>query len=129
MPMAERNLALIGFMGTGKTTVGRLCAAQLGYDFYDSDTVIEARAGCSIARFFAEHGEAAFRQREREVIAELAAMPGRVIAAGGGAALDPDNMGCLRATGLVVLLTASPEAILSRVGNAQTRPLLAGAPD
>src|SRR5690349_13559912 len=76
LPMAERNLALIGFMGTGKTTVGQLCAARLEYDFYDSDTVVEARAGCTIARFFAERGEAAFRQLEREVIAELAAIPG-----------------------------------------------------
>ncbi|HZP81941.1 MAG TPA: shikimate kinase [Chthonomonadaceae bacterium] len=123
------NLVLIGFMGTGKTTVGRLCAARLGYRFCDSDAVIEARTGGSIARFFEQHGEAAFRQMEREVIRELAATPGLVIATGGGAALNPENVADLRAGGRVVLLTASPEVLLKRVGDARSRPLLADAAD
>ncbi len=116
-------------MGTGKSTVGKLCAAQLGYRFYDSDSVIERRAGCSIPQLFAMQGEAAFRQMEREVIRELAETPGLVIATGGGAILDPENAACLHARGRIVLLTAAPHIILRRVGNARSRPLLAGAPD
>jgi len=124
-----RNLVLIGFMGTGKTTLGRLCAERLGYAFCDTDTLIEARAGRSIPEIFAEQGETAFRQLEREVIAELAAMSGLVIATGGGAPLDAENAHRLRAAGDVVLLTAPPEEILLRVGDPRSRPLLAGASD
>jgi shikimate kinase len=124
-----RNLVLIGFMGTGKSAIGRRCARRLGYTFRDSDTAIVQRVGCSIPQLFAEQGEAAFRELEREVIAELAATPGLVIATGGGAAMNEENVAALRATGLVILLTASPEVLLRRVGNAQNRPLLASAPD
>jgi shikimate kinase len=116
-------------MATGKSTLGRLCAARLGYAFRDSDAVIEAAVGSSIPSFFAEQGEAAFRQKEREVIAELAAKSGQVIATGGGVVLDAANVTNLRATGRVLLLVASPETILQRVGDAQSRPLLATAPD
>lgn len=127
------HLVFVGFMGVGKTTVGRRCAARLGYRFVDSDAVIEQRVGGSVANFFAEQGEAAFRKIEREVIAELAALnPGelpRVIATGGGVVLNPDNIEALRRGGIVILLTASPGAILRRVGNARSRPLLAGAED
>ncbi len=129
MTAAPKNLVLIGFMGTGKSTLGRLCAAQLGYAFCDSDSEIEARTGCTVAELFAYEGEVQFRQRERDVIADLAATPGLVIATGGGAILDPQNAARLRATGLVVLLTASPEVILRRTGNGRSRPLLANAPD
>ena len=128
MPEQKRNLVLIGFMGTGKSTLGRLCAAELGYSFCDSDHILEARAGCSIAELFEREGEAAFRERERQVIAELAATSGLVIATGGGAVLDGGNAARLRETGLLVLLTASPDAILKRVGRSRTRPLLANAP-
>ena len=124
----KRNLVLIGFMGTGKSTLGRLCAAELGYGFCDSDHVLEAREGCTIAELFAHEGEARFREREREVIAELAATPNLVIATGGGAVLDTSNAARLRQTGLVVLLTAPPDVILKRVGRSRTRPLLANAP-
>lgn len=127
--MSESNLILIGFMGTGKTTLGKLCAERLNYAFHDSDAVIEERAGCSIAELFTREGEARFRQREREAIAHLAARSHQVIATGGGAILAPENAAALRAGGRVVLLHASPEAILNRVGDASTRPLLAGASD
>jgi shikimate kinase len=116
-------------MGTGKSTIGRMCAARLGYAFRDSDRVIEQRAGCTIPELFAEKGEAVFRQMEREVIAEMAATPELVIATGGGAPLDPENAARLRDGGTVVLLTATPEVILKRVGNARSRPMLAAAPD
>jgi shikimate kinase len=125
----RRNLVLIGFMGTGKSTVGRRCARRLGYTFTDSDRVIEEQAGCTIPELFAAEGEAAFRERERAVIAELAATPGLVIATGGGAILNPENVANLRATGFVVLLTATPDALLQRVGHRRNRPLLASAPD
>jgi shikimate kinase len=124
----KRNLVLIGFMGTGKSTLGRLCAAELGYGFCDSDHVLEARAGCSIADLFARDGEAQFREREREVIQELAAAANLVIATGGGAVMDTGNAARLRENGLVVLLTAPPDVILKRVGRSRTRPLLANAP-
>ena len=126
---ATRNLVLIGFMGTGKTTLARLCAAELGYAWRDSDRVIEAQACCPIAELFAREGEANFRARERAVIAELASTPALVISTGGGAVLDTQNAATLRQTGFVVLLTASPDTILRRVGNARSRPLLASAPD
>lgn len=127
--MPVHNLALIGFMGVGKSTVGRLCAKQLGYTFLDSDAVIAERAGCPVAQFFAERGEAAFRALEREVIAELAARPGIVLSTGGGVVLDAANVANLRAGGLVVLLTASVEVVLRRVGDRNSRPLLASASD
>lgn len=124
---SRRNLVLIGFMGTGKTTVGKLCARELGYTFCDSDAEIVRRAGKPIPDIFAQEGEAAFRQYEREAIADLAAQDGLVIATGGGAVLDPVNAETLRAQGTVVLLTAAPFVVLRRVGDARSRPLLAAA--
>jgi 3-dehydroquinate synthase len=123
------NLILIGFMGTGKTTVGRLCAERLGYSFCDSDALIEQRTGHSIPELFAEEGEAAFRRIERDVIEELTAQSPCVIATGGGAVLDPDNVARLRASGVVVHLHADPEALLERVGDTRSRPLLATGSD
>jgi len=116
-------------MGTGKSTVGKICADRLGYDYVDSDAVVEARAGCSVAQLFASQGEAAFRSLERQVLAELSGRPDVVIATGGGAVLNAENVAVLRANGRIVLLTATPECILSRVCDASTRPLLANAPD
>lgn len=116
-------------MGTGKTTLGRMCAAQLGYTFCDSDHVIEARVGCAVSEIFAREGEARFRERERDVIADLAATPELVIATGGGVVLDPQNVAALRETGHLIFLTATTEVILRRVGNFRSRPLLASAPD
>ena len=127
--MGARNLVLIGFMGTGKTTIGRLCAERLGYRFRDSDTEIESRIGCSIAQYFSQKGEAAFREIEREVIAELAEESDQVISTGGGVVLDPENAMRLREGGWVVLLQATPDAILARVGDTRSRPLLANAAD
>ena len=124
-----RSVALIGFMGTGKTTVGKRLARRLGYRFVDSDAEIERRTGASIRAIFLEQGEPVFRSLESETIAALAAQPDQVISTGGGTALQAGNAELLRANCLVIWLTASPGVILKRVGNAETRPLLAGASD
>ena len=124
----RRNVVLIGFMGTGKTAVGRRVAARLGCPFVDTDTLIEERAGRPIPRIFAEDGEAAFRQLEAEVVDAAAGRDGVVIATGGGVVLRPENMARLRQTGVIVALRADPKAILARVGGS-VRPLLAGDPE
>ena len=124
-----RSVALIGFMGTGKTTVGKRLARRLGFRFVDSDSEIERRTGFSVRAIFQEQGEATFRSLESDAIAALAAQSCQVISTGGGTVLQSANADLLRANCLVVWLTASPSVILKRVGNAETRPLLANAPD
>ena len=111
----KRNVVLTGFMGTGKTTVGKLIAARLGYAFVDTDVMIEARSERTIADIFAQDGEAAFREMERVISAELASNPAQVIATGGGLLLNNDNVATLSASGSIFCLTAEPEAILARV--------------
>lgn len=125
MPQRDiRNLALVGFMGAGKSTVGRLVARQLGLEFVDTDEAIEARTGRTIASIFADEGEAAFRALEREGVGELAAGTGRVISTGGGLVCQPGNLETLKRSCLVVCLWASPETIWSRVRHQTHRPLL-----
>src|ERR1041385_4027110 len=109
-----RNLVLIGFMGSGKSTIGRECARILGYRFRDSDTLIERRAGKSVQDIFAEQGEPEFRKMEASAIVELASMSSIVISTGGGAILDSSNVTALRNTGIVVLLWADPDSIVGR---------------
>lgn len=121
-----RNLALAGFMGTGKTSVGHLLANLLQYSFVDTDEMIEQQAGKKISEIFAQDGEARFRQYEREVVAELAKMSRTVISTGGGLTVNPDNMASLKTHALVICLWASPEVILARVGHQNHRPLLQG---
>ena len=129
--MPKANLVLIGFMGTGKTRIGKLCAKELGFAFRDSDNLIERRIGRRVADIFREEGETAFRAIEREMILELAQGTGQVISTGGGVALFDANVEALRETGTILWLSASPEVLLSRVGgkNAYKRPLLASASD
>lgn len=121
------NVVLTGFMGTGKSTVGRLLAARLGYGFVDTDAVIEERHG-AIPEIFATEGEAAFREYESAVARELAAADGLVIATGGRLMLDPGNAAVLGASGAVFCLTADLDTILARVlaEGVDTRPMLAG---
>ncbi|MBN1680786.1 MAG: shikimate kinase [Anaerolineae bacterium] len=117
------NLVLAGFMGTGKTTVGRMAAARLGMAFVDTDDVIMTRAGCSVAQIFAQYGEAAFRQLEADVCRDLAAQRGYVIATGGGALLDPAVVEAFAAASLIVCLQCTLDEILRRVGDDPSRPL------
>ena len=126
--MDEANIVLTGFMGSGKTTVGRLVAGRLGYDFVDTDQLIEERHG-PIPVLFAMHGEDKFRRLEAAVASELAARRRTVIATGGRLMVDPDNAATLGATGRVVCLVADVETILDRVmvAGVEQRPMLAGA--
>lgn len=121
-----RNIVLTGFMGTGKTSVGKETARQLGRTFVDMDAEIEARVGKPISSIFAEDGEGAFRYVESEICMALSARHGLVIATGGGALVEPENRAVMLRTGLVICLSAAPDEILQRVGTAGDRPLLAG---
>jgi shikimate kinase len=118
------NVYLIGPMGSGKTAVGKRLAALLGKEFLDSDAEIERRCGVDIRYIFEKEGEARFRERERDVIAALAALDGVVVATGGGAVLDPKNRERLTATGTVVYLEATIDAQLKRTKPSRNRPLL-----
>ena len=118
------NLALIGFMGTGKSSVGRLAASLLHFTFLDTDHVIEARAGRSIAEIFQQEGEPAFRDWERRVVEELTRRTKTVISTGGGLPLNEANLVSLKTHALVVCLWASPETVYERVRGAEHRPLL-----
>jgi shikimate kinase / 3-dehydroquinate synthase len=122
-----KNIILIGFMGTGKSEVGRCLATALGMTFVDTDSLIVQRTETDIPRLFKDRGEAGFRAIEKEVVDSLVEMDEHVIATGGGAVIDPDNLSLLRSLGPIVHLRANPEVILKRTGgNAGTRPMLAG---
>jgi shikimate kinase len=118
------NLALIGFMGAGKTSVGRFAAEQLRFDYLDTDELIVSRTGRSIAEIFKTDGEPAFRALECQTVAELANRTKTVIATGGGLPVNPANLASLKTHALVVCLWASPEKIWERVKNQTHRPLL-----
>jgi shikimate kinase len=124
MLRVNRNVFLIGLMAVGKTTVGRLLALELGLAFYDSDRVIEERAGADIAWIFDVEGERGFRDREAAVIDELTAMDGVVIATGGGVVLREENRRHLRERGTVVLLESPVERLVERTRHDRKRPLL-----
>ena len=122
------NIVLIGFRGTGKSTVGRLLAKRLERDFIDSDKHIEGSTGKTIKRIFEEDGEEGFRKIETDIIAELSKADNKVISAGGGAVLREENVRNLKDNGFLVLLEATPEIIHSRIAKdektAQQRPSL-----
>lgn len=118
------NLALIGFMGTGKSSVGRMVAAQLHFDFIDTDELIEARTGKTVGEIFAQAGEAVFRQLERDLVEELSRRRRTVFSTGGGLAANEENLSKLKETSLVVCLWATPETIWERVRHQTHRPLL-----
>jgi shikimate kinase/3-dehydroquinate synthase len=125
-----RSIVLVGFMGTGKSAIARELATLLGRECVDLDAVIAEEAGRSIAAVFADEGEAGFRARERAAVARVASRPGLVIAAGGGAVIDPQNRAALMADAEVVLLTASPDVLAERLAaDRAARPLLAGDDD
>ncbi len=120
------NIILCGFMGTGKTTVGKLVAERLGWRFVDTDQVIEEQQGRSIKAIFASDGEAAFRRMEAALCIELAGWRQTVIATGGGIVLNPANRANLNHAGLVICLEASAQEIATRLAGVTDRPLLAG---
>ena len=119
-----RNIALTGFMGCGKTAVGRVVARVAGFEFLDTDQFIEEHVGMSIPRIFEEHGEETFRRYEREVVARLAEREETVIATGGGLLVDAGNMATMKQYAMVFCLWASPESIWRRVKGQSHRPLL-----
>jgi shikimate kinase len=128
MPAMKRgNIFLVGLMGAGKTTVGRLLARRLKMRFIDSDHEVECRCGVKIPTIFEIEGEAGFRIREQQAIAELTALDGIVLATGGGAVLAEENRRRLAACGTVVYLRARPEDLYARVRHDRNRPLLANA--
>ena len=115
---------LVGFMGAGKTTVGRALARRLGYDFFDLDELIAERAGRSVQEIFAELGEAEFRRLENEAIQSCSGMDRAVIALGGGAYVSEENRTSLRNIGKTVWLDCPLEICLERIAGDKTRPLL-----
>ena len=124
MSAARQNIVLIGFMGSGKSSVGRRIASRLGFQFVDTDAMLVEREGCEIAEIFAREGEARFRDLESAVLEALATRTGCVISTGGGVILREKNRALLRQLGLVVWLTASEDAIFARVSRTNKRPLL-----
>lgn len=125
--MKAGNLYLVGMMGAGKTTVGRALARRLKLRFVDSDHEIEARCGVKIPVVFEIEGEAGFRAREAQTIAELTQCEGIVLATGGGAVLAEENRRLLAEHGTVIYLRATPEHLYERVRQDRNRPLLATA--
>lgn len=124
LPAFVGNIYLVGLMGAGKTSVGKLLAKRLSRQFYDSDHEIEARTGVRIPVIFEIEGEAGFRQRESAMIDELTQVDGIVLATGGGAVLDPRNRALLHERGTVVYLRAGVDELYNRTRRDRNRPLL-----
>ena len=120
------NIVLTGFMGTGKSVVGRQVAETLKAPFVDLDAMIVKKAGQSIKEIFASAGEPAFRALESQVVVEVSRQAGKVIATGGGALLDPQNREHLQRTGILVCLSAKKDTLLERLKADLSRPLLEG---
>jgi shikimate kinase len=123
-PRHIHNLALVGFMGTGKSSVGRIVADALQFEFVDTDAMIEAQSGRTISDIFAQKGEPVFRQLEQQVVENLAFRQKLVISTGGGLVMNPNNLTSLRTHALVICLWASAETIWERVRTQTHRPLL-----
>ncbi len=118
------NLVLIGFMGAGKSEVGKHLAAKWPGKFIDTDELIQARTGLSISEIFEEKGEPYFRKLEKDVVSEVAEKDQLVISCGGGAIFDPDNLKNLKKNGVVIYLRAPLSVLLERLKDTSDRPLL-----
>ena len=126
MRQLPANIVLVGFMGTGKSTVGRVIAQKLGFHFIDTDDVIEQTSKAKISDIFAEHGEVYFRDLESQAVKSVALMKNQVVATGGGVVLRSSNIDLLRTGGPIFCLNATPKAIWDRVRSSRSRPLLRG---
>lgn len=122
----KENIVLIGFMGVGKTSLGRLLAARLGRPFVDLDEKIESDAGMTIPEIFERHGESYFRELEKIAVRETAARKNIVIATGGGTVKDAENVRLLKSSGVLICLTTDPKEILRRTERKGERPVLDG---
>ena len=120
----KKNLILCGFMGSGKSTIGKLLSEKMGTRFIDTDAYIEQKEGMKISEMFEKYGEDYFRSREREVCEELSQLKRTVISTGGGTLLNEDNMRALKKNGVIFLLNVSSRTVLTRLKNDSTRPLL-----
>lgn len=120
---ASKPIAIVGFMGSGKTTIGRLLARCLKLDFFDTDRAVEEHFGLTIAEIFERRGEQAFRAAERETIASHLAGPPRILSLGGGAFADPQTRGLLKSKATTVWLDPPFALILERVSRSDKRPL------
>ena len=120
------NIALVGFMGTGKTSVGKILGKKLNREVIDVDQYIETTQKRKISEIFEKEGEVFFRAVEKKAIRDISGRRGIVITTGGGAVLDPQNIQVLKETGWVVCLSAPPETVFSRVKYSRHQPLLAG---
>lgn len=121
-----KNIVLTGFMGTGKTTAGKLVASKLGLSFVDVDAYIEKKAGMRISDIFEQFGEEYFRDLETECIGDIVQKKNLVIATGGGAVLRKKNVQLLRQNGVIVHLDATLDTILKHTSRSENRPLLQG---
>lgn len=123
--MGDRsNVILIGFMGTGKTAIGKRLAQALGKQFIDTDKEIEKVTGMTISQIFNRHGEVRFRSEEKLAVKKACSANNAVIATGGGAVIDDDNIEKMKACGRIICLTARPEVIQARIKRKDNRPLL-----
>jgi len=119
-----KNIVLFGFMGSGKSTLGRRLAKRLGYTFIDTDNAIEEVTGKTVEQIFHTDGEKRFRSEEKLLVRKLAGQSRLVIATGGGMVLEQENVEILKQNGVLIWLVADPEVILERVKNKKRRPLL-----
>lgn len=122
--MMKKNIVLIGFMGTGKSSLGRALARRIGYRFLDTDRAIEEITGLSVEKIFRRHGIVRFRSEENLLARKLAGRSGLVVATGGGMVLNTENVELFRKNGVLIGLRADPEIIIKRVRNKKRRPLL-----
>ena len=126
MTFDDANIALTGFMAAGKTVVSRRLARSLGWSFVDLDAVIEADEGLAVREIFASRGERYFREREKAALGQVLDGSEQVIALGGGAVVDPDNLRLLKERSFLIWLKVSPRTVLNRTGGTDDRPLLQG---
>jgi shikimate kinase len=119
-----KNIFITGFMGTGKTSVGKELSMLTGYPFFDTDILIEMREKSTVRKLFEERGESQFRQLEKSILRELSSLQGIVVATGGGALLDSENLEIAKQSGLVFCLIADYPTILKRIEQSSNRPLL-----